>query len=92
MVSKVNVKSDVPSLTHEEIKVKLVDVFKTAFDEVVENGDISLSGYDDGVDIVDEVAEAWNGNERLVGINEVVKALGFTLTGEMTHDVTFSIK
>lgn len=91
MASKVKVDSpDV--ISRSELKEKLVAVFREVFDEAVENDDVDLTDFDTNDDVVQTLTNHWNNHEMLTGVNKVVEALGFKLSGELVHDVTFTIQ
>ncbi len=91
MVSKV-VTKEVPGLTMDEIKEKLVQVFETAFNERVENDDIDLSEFSEEDNIVEDVTNSWSDYLELEGILTVAQAFGFTITGSIKREVTFQIQ
>lgn len=92
MASKMKVDSP-QSMSVGELKEKLVTVFREVFDEAVDNGDVDLSEFHTDDDVVETLTNRWNDQEMMfIGINRVVKALGFKLSGELVHDVTFTIQ
>lgn len=91
MVSKV-VTKEVPGLTMDEIKTKLVETFETAFNESVDDGNIDLSDFSDDDDIVEDVTGNWHEHAELEGIVKVIEAFGFKISGSVARTVTFEIK